>query len=100
MTLADGSTVEADEVLIAAGRRPATDDLGLDSIGLAPGSWLPVDDTLRVDGFDWLYAAGDVNHRALLTHMGKSQARVAGTVIAARARGEAVTGPWTQHAHG
>jgi dihydrolipoamide dehydrogenase len=98
VTLDDGTEVEADEVLVAAGRRPATDDLGLDSIGLKPGDWLPVDDTLRVDGFDWLYAAGDLNHRALLTHMGKYQARVAGTVIAARARGEAVTGPWTQHA--
>jgi pyruvate/2-oxoglutarate dehydrogenase complex dihydrolipoamide dehydrogenase (E3) component len=34
---------------------------------------------------DWLYAVGDVCGRALLTHMGKYQARVAGDVIAARA---------------
>jgi dihydrolipoamide dehydrogenase len=90
--------VQADEVLVATGRRPNTDDLGLESIGLEPGGWLTVDDTLRVEGFDWLYAAGDVNHRALLTHMGKYQARIAGTVIAARARGAELTGPWTQHA--
>ena len=98
LTLDDGSTVEADEVLVATGRRPNTDDLGMESIGLEPGSWLTTDDTMRVDGFDWLYAAGDVNQRALLTHMGKYQGRVAGTVIAARAQGRAVTGPWTEHA--
>jgi dihydrolipoamide dehydrogenase len=98
LTLDDGTTVETDEVLVAAGRRPRTDDIGLETVGLTPGDWLTVDDTLRVEGFDWLYAAGDVNHRALLTHIGKYQARVAGTVIAARARGEALTGPWTQHA--
>jgi pyruvate/2-oxoglutarate dehydrogenase complex dihydrolipoamide dehydrogenase (E3) component len=98
VTLDDGTTVEADEVLVAAGRRPRTDDLGLETIGRTPGDWLSVDDTMQVEGFDWLYAAGDVNHRALLTHVGKYQARVAGTVIAARAKGEALTGPWTQHA--
>jgi dihydrolipoamide dehydrogenase len=98
ITLDDGTTIEADEVLVAAGRRANTDDLGLESIGLTPGDWLTVDDTMRVEGVDWLYAAGDVNHRALLTHMGKYQARVAGTVIAARAKGEQVTGAWTKHA--
>lgn len=98
VTLDDGSTIEADEVLVATGRRPNTDDLGIESVGLEPGSWLTTDDTMRVDGFDWLYAAGDVNRRALLTHMGKYQGRVAGTVIAARAQGREVTGPWTEHA--
>ncbi len=98
VTLDDGSTVEADEVLVATGRRPRTDDLGLETVGLEPGSWLEVDDTMLVKGTDWLYAAGDVNHRALLTHMGKYQARVAGTVIAARAKGQPVGGDWTQHA--
>ena len=98
LTLDDGSTVEADEVLVALGRRANTEDLGLETIGLAPGDWLTVDDTMQVEGFDWLYAAGDVNHRALLTHMGKYQARVAGTVVAARATGQELSGPWTQHA--
>jgi len=98
VTLDDGSTVEADELLVAVGRKAATADLGLSSVGLEPGSWLTVDDTMLVEGFDWLYAAGDVNARALLTHMGKYQARVAGTVIAARAQGRALTGAWTQHA--
>ncbi len=98
VTLDDGSSVVADEVLVAAGRTPNSDDLGLASIGLEEGGFLPVDDTLLVEGTDWLYAAGDVNGRALLTHMGKYQARVCGTVIAARAAGEPVTGAWTQHA--
>jgi pyruvate/2-oxoglutarate dehydrogenase complex dihydrolipoamide dehydrogenase (E3) component len=89
LTLDDGTTVEADEVLSAVGRKPATADLGLESVGLEPGSWLTVDDTLRVTAVDggWLYAAGDVNHLALLTHMGKYQARICGDAIAARAAG-------------
>jgi dihydrolipoamide dehydrogenase len=48
----------------------------------------------------WLYAAGDVNHRALLTHMGKYQARVCGDVIAARANDSleaSAPEPWTKY---
>jgi pyruvate/2-oxoglutarate dehydrogenase complex dihydrolipoamide dehydrogenase (E3) component len=90
LTLEDGSTVDADEVLVAIGRTPRTGDIGFDAIGLTPGDWLEVDDTMLVKGFDWLYACGDVNHRALLTHQGKYQARAAGDVIAARALGKPV----------
>jgi dihydrolipoamide dehydrogenase len=98
LELSDGSTVSAQEVLVATGRTPRTGDIGLESIGLKPGSWLDVDDTLLVRGFDWLYAGGDVNHRALLTHQGKYQARAAGDVIAARAQGKPVSdGPWGTH---
>jgi dihydrolipoamide dehydrogenase len=96
--VSDGGPVVAEEFLVATGRTPRTKDLGLDSIGLKPGDWLTVDDTLRVDGLDWLYATGDVNHRALLTHQGKYQARACGDVIAARAKGEAVDdAPWGRH---
>jgi pyruvate/2-oxoglutarate dehydrogenase complex dihydrolipoamide dehydrogenase (E3) component len=91
--LAGGEVLEADEIVVAAGRRPATGDLGLDTVGLQGGGFLVVDDTLRVEGSDWLYAVGDVNGRALLTHQGKYQARVAGDAIAARARGDEPT--WT-----
>jgi pyruvate/2-oxoglutarate dehydrogenase complex dihydrolipoamide dehydrogenase (E3) component len=98
LTLQDDSTVVADEVLVAVGRTPRTTDLGLETIGLTPGDWLHVDDTMLVDGFDWLYATGDVNHRVLLTHQGKYQARAAGDVIAARAAGAAVDdAPWGRH---
>ena len=85
----DGTSAEADEVLAAAGRTPKTGDIGLSAVGLEDGSWLSVDDTMRVTAVTggWLYACGDVNHLALLTHMGKYQARVCGDAIAARAAG-------------
>ncbi|WP_128380732.1 dihydrolipoyl dehydrogenase family protein [Streptomyces cavernae] len=94
-----GDRIEADEILFATGRAPRTDDLGLDTVGLEPGSWLSVDDSLRVTGSKWLYGVGDVNHRALLTHQGKYQARVAGAAIAARAAGVPLleTDPWGAH---
>jgi dihydrolipoamide dehydrogenase len=89
LTLDDGTHVTADEVLAATGRTPRTGDIGLSVVGLKDGSWLSVDDTMRVTAVagGWLYAAGDVNHLALLTHMGKYQARVCGDAIAARAAG-------------
>ncbi|MGW6060772.1 dihydrolipoyl dehydrogenase family protein [Streptomyces sp. NPDC055189] len=98
-TLTGGDTLEADEILFATGRAPRTDDLGLETIGLDPGSWLPVDDSLRVEGSSWLYAVGDANHRALLTHQGKYQARIAGAAITARAQGIPLleTDPWGAH---
>ncbi len=98
LELSDGSEVRAAEVLVAVGRVARTGDLGVETIGLEPGAWLDVDDTMRVHGHDWLYAVGDVNHRALLTHQGKYQARAAGDVIAARALGKPVDdAPWGRH---
>jgi pyruvate/2-oxoglutarate dehydrogenase complex dihydrolipoamide dehydrogenase (E3) component len=85
-----GPAVIADELLVATGRLPRSMDLGLENIGLEPNTWLDVDDTMLVKGFDWLYATGDINHRVLLTHQGKYQARAAGDVIAARAVGKPV----------
>ncbi|UQU67940.1 NAD(P)/FAD-dependent oxidoreductase [Couchioplanes caeruleus] len=94
----DGEPVTAAEVLVATGRTPRTGDLGLETVGLTPGDWLHTDDTMLVTGYDWLYATGDVNHRALLTHQGKYQARAAGDVIAARAAGAPVADePWGRH---
>jgi pyruvate/2-oxoglutarate dehydrogenase complex dihydrolipoamide dehydrogenase (E3) component len=101
LELSDGGELEVDEVLFATGRAPLTDDIGLQTVGLTPGSWLDVDDTCRVRAVDngWLYAAGDANHRALLTHEGKYQARIAGAAIAARATGQPLdTAPWGAHA--
>ncbi|HQI65244.1 MAG TPA: NAD(P)/FAD-dependent oxidoreductase [Rhodoglobus sp.] len=95
---AGDDSVTASEVLVATGRTPRTTDIGLETIGLEPGEWITVDETLRVPGYDWLYATGDVNHRALLTHQGKYQARAAGDVIAARAKGGPVDdAPWGTH---
>jgi dihydrolipoamide dehydrogenase len=81
VTLSGGALVEADELLVAAGRDPRTDDLGLESVGIDAGGPIEVDDTMRVAQMPWLFAIGDVNGRALLTHAGKYQARVAAAVI-------------------
>jgi len=104
LTLSNGTRVTATEVLVATGRVPRSTDVGLETVGLTPGDWLEVDDTLLVRGSapaldgNWLYATGDVNHRALLTHQGKYQARAAGDVIAARAAGTPVDdAPWGTH---
>jgi dihydrolipoamide dehydrogenase len=72
--LSDGTSVDSDEILVAAGRLPLTGDLGLETVGLAPGEFIPVDDHLRVPGLRWLYAIGDVTGRSLLTHVAKHQA--------------------------
>ena len=84
VTLGDGETIETNELMVAAGRKPRTSDLGVETLGLEPGAALSVDDRLAVDGHEWLYAIGDVNGRALLTHSGKYQARVAADVILGR----------------
>jgi dihydrolipoamide dehydrogenase len=81
LTLESGVEIAGDEILVGVGRRPATRDLGLEAVGLEPGRYVEVDDALRVPGSDWLYAIGDVNGRALLTHMGKYQGRIAADAI-------------------
>jgi pyruvate/2-oxoglutarate dehydrogenase complex dihydrolipoamide dehydrogenase (E3) component len=102
LDLDDDTELSVSEVLFATGRAPLTDDIGLETVGLRPGSWLDVDDTCLVRGAvedGWLYAAGDVTHRALLTHQGKYQARIAGAAIGARAAGRPLdTRPWGAHA--
>jgi pyruvate/2-oxoglutarate dehydrogenase complex dihydrolipoamide dehydrogenase (E3) component len=100
VTLDNGTELHVDEVLFATGRTPNTADIGLETVDLTPGSWLDVDDSCRVTGThnDWLYALGDVNHRALLTHQGKYQARIAGAAIAAAAAGRRLDRtPWSAH---
>ncbi|NRQ38122.1 NAD(P)/FAD-dependent oxidoreductase [Nonomuraea sp. NN258] len=87
--LSEGPPLKVDELLVATGRRAATGQLGLDTVGLPVDSTVEVDDSMRATGVPggWLYAVGDVNGRVLLTHMGKYQARICGDVIAARAHG-------------
>jgi pyruvate/2-oxoglutarate dehydrogenase complex dihydrolipoamide dehydrogenase (E3) component len=91
--LDDGTTMDTDELLVATGRKPNTGDIGLETVGLKPQQWLDVDDTCLVRGGlgddgknDWLYAVGDINHRALLTHIGKYQGRACAKAILERAR--------------
>jgi pyruvate/2-oxoglutarate dehydrogenase complex dihydrolipoamide dehydrogenase (E3) component len=90
LELADGSSFSGAELLVAVGRRPRTDALGLESLGLAAGEPVEVDATLRVPGHEWLYVIGDANGRVLLTHMGKYQARVAAEHILGRAGGDSI----------
>ena len=78
------SALEADEVLVATGRRPRLHDVGLETVGLSPedvtgGAALP----------QWLHAVGDASGEAPLTHWGKYRARVIGQRILAAATGEA-----------
>lgn len=80
VTLEGSERFAGDRLLVAIGRRPLTDELGLQTIGL-PGGTIEVDDRLRVPDHPWLYAIGDVNGRSLLTHSGKYQARIAADQI-------------------
>jgi pyruvate/2-oxoglutarate dehydrogenase complex dihydrolipoamide dehydrogenase (E3) component len=82
--LDDGSRVTGDRILVAVGRQPHTDDLGIEALGLEPGKAIEVDDALRVPGHDWLYVIGDANGRVLLTHMGKYQGRIVADRILGR----------------
>ena len=78
--LSDGSAVEAEEILVAIGRRQNT--AALEELGFEAGEPVPVDSRCRVEGHgEWLYAIGDLNGRALLTHMGKYQARLVADLI-------------------
>ncbi|MDR7300885.1 dihydrolipoyl dehydrogenase family protein [Haloactinomyces albus] len=93
LEFADGMTVRPQHLMVATGRRAATDDLGVDTVGLEAGKPLQVDDHGLVRGVpgNWLYAAGDVTDQTKLTHQGKYAARIVADVIAARANGTEVT---------
>jgi pyruvate/2-oxoglutarate dehydrogenase complex dihydrolipoamide dehydrogenase (E3) component len=84
--LDDGDRVRAAELLVALGRKPRSDGIGLETVGVEPGDegFLDTDGRLQVAERDWLYAVGDVNGRALFTHMGKYQAWVAAENILGR----------------
>jgi dihydrolipoamide dehydrogenase len=84
IALDDGSSIEVDELLVAVGRTPGTTGIGLEVLGIETGKPLHVGEDLRVPGHDWLFAVGDVNGRAQLTHMGKYQGRLAADAILGR----------------
>ena len=84
LELEDGRSFIGDELLVAIGRTPHTDGLGLEELGLEAGKSVEVDEEMRVPGHEWLYVVGDANGRVLLTHMGKYQGRLAADHILGR----------------
>jgi dihydrolipoamide dehydrogenase len=85
----------ASEILVATGRIPTTQNIGLENLGLALSSDAPliVDDSLLMTSIPsnkdtpWLYATADVTGRALMSHTSKYHGRVAGNAIIARSKG-------------
>jgi pyruvate/2-oxoglutarate dehydrogenase complex dihydrolipoamide dehydrogenase (E3) component len=83
LALSDGREVRGDHLLLATGRRPRVDGIGLETVGVhADRHGIPVDASLRVG--EGLWAIGDVTGIRLLTHVGKYQ----GEVVAANILGE------------
>jgi dihydrolipoamide dehydrogenase len=81
--LSDGTTVETERLLVATGRRPNVERLGLEELGLTiSGRGVEVDERLRAAENVW--AIGDVTGVAQFTHVGKYQARVAAADMAGR----------------
>lgn len=82
--LSNGQTVEADKVLVAAGRRPATQDIGLETIGLETDrGFLRVNDRMET-GAEGVYCIGDANGRCLLAHAASAQGVIAAENAAGR----------------
>jgi pyruvate/2-oxoglutarate dehydrogenase complex dihydrolipoamide dehydrogenase (E3) component len=81
--LSNGETLEAERLLVATGRRPNVENLGLEQVGVGlTKKGVTVDDRMRAA--DGVWAIGDPTGVALLTHVGKYQARVAAANIAGR----------------
>ncbi|MDQ3503946.1 MAG: NAD(P)/FAD-dependent oxidoreductase [Actinomycetota bacterium] len=86
--LSDGTTVEAERVLVAVGRKPTTEGLGLDLLGIEPddSGALAVDAHCRIVGQQHVWAAGDVTGTAPFTHTANYQARVVSDNLLGRER--------------
>jgi pyruvate/2-oxoglutarate dehydrogenase complex dihydrolipoamide dehydrogenase (E3) component len=81
----DGSELRADRLLVATGRRPRVDDIGLDAVGIEPNPrGVPVDD--RMSAGENVWAIGDVAGIWPLTYVGKYQGRIAAANILGRER--------------
>jgi len=86
VSLDDGSQVETDVVILGAGRRPATADLGLDTAGVTLTQRGGIAVNGRCQAGNGLWAAGDVTGVALFTHVATYQGRVVADNILGRQR--------------
>lgn len=76
----DGSDVRGDRLLVATGRRPRVDDIGLETVGITPDPHgIAVD--ARLSAGPGLWAIGDVTGLWQLTHVGEYQGRVVASNI-------------------
>jgi pyruvate/2-oxoglutarate dehydrogenase complex dihydrolipoamide dehydrogenase (E3) component len=81
LTLAGGQTLDAEQLLVATGRRPNAEGLGLEQLGVVISRrGIEVDEGLRAAEGVW--AIGDCTGVALFTHVGKYQARIAARNVA------------------
>lgn len=73
----DAAPIEFDEILVAAGRVPNSDELDLDAAGVETDDrgYIPVDDQLRTN-VDGIYALGDINGGPALTHLSYDDFRI------------------------
>ena len=85
LELDDGSELQGDRLLVATGRRPRVDGIGLETVGIEAGPHgVPVDEHQRVA--ERLWAVGDITGIWPLTHVGKYQGEVAAANILGEAR--------------
>ncbi len=93
LTLADGTVMDAEKALVAVGRKPNTENLGVDAAGgsLNPRGFVQTDDTLQ--SAPNLYAVGDINGRTLLAHAADHQGAYVARRILGLAHGDYVPGP-------
>lgn len=83
----DGSeeTVQAKQVLVVVGRKPAADDIGLDSVGIeTEKGFIPVGDYYQTDA-EGVFAVGDLTSSPLLAHVASKEAEIAVEYIAEKA---------------
>jgi dihydrolipoamide dehydrogenase len=74
--LSTGAVIQPDVTLVATGRKPNSEELGLESVGLTSGVWIPVNEYMQT-AIDSIYAIGDVNGISLLDSVAAAQANIA-----------------------
>ncbi len=82
-------SIEVDEIVLAAGRRTNTDDIGLQTVGVPVGGPVSVNDHLQATDVTggWLYALGDTTGRARLSHISTYHGNVVADIIIAKTTG-------------